>query len=210
MNWLALFTLAIPGAIGSIEQPLTRTPISDISIESGPVTMTGDLLAIRRPVIRATVPGSGSAARIAFSYLGPSKETEPLASGELRRQIGLKLRARDTCNVIYVMWRIAPTGGIYVQTKLNPKARTHAQCRDQGYEKVKGTQETVPAAIREGERRFLTALLTGRRLRVFTDGSLAWQGTLPGDVLALEGPVGMRSDNGNFDVELWTDKPTTR
>ena len=29
-----------------------------------------------------------------------ASDSEPLASGEFRRQIGLKLRAQDTCNLV--------------------------------------------------------------------------------------------------------------
>src|SRR5947209_18909792 len=68
---------------------------------------------------RAVVSGSdGSAAELRFRYLGPSAETKPLASGAVRRQIGLKLRAQAACNLIYAMWCIAPEAGIAVSAQL--------------------------------------------------------------------------------------------
>ncbi|MGI8569780.1 MAG: hypothetical protein ACR2KT_12280 [Methylocella sp.] len=45
----------------------------------------------------------GRSAEIRFRYLGPSAETKPLASGELRRQIGLNSGRRITCNLVYAM-----------------------------------------------------------------------------------------------------------
>ena len=37
--------------------------------------------------------------------------------GELRRQFGLKLRAQDACNLVYVMWRIEPASKLVVSIK---------------------------------------------------------------------------------------------
>jgi hypothetical protein len=34
------------------------------------------------------------------------------------------------------------------------------------------------------------------------DGVTSWQGQLPDAVFTFDGPVGVRSDNGDFDVEL--------
>ena len=84
--------------------------------------------------MRALAPGStGDAAELAFVYRGPSREETRLASGELRRQIGLKLRARDTCNVVYVMWQLEPEPRILVSMKRNPGLSTHAGCGAGGY-----------------------------------------------------------------------------
>lgn len=184
---------------------LRQVSLARLRIESGSVTSAGGVLTLHAPTIRAVVPGSGSAARLDFTYLGPTKETAPLASGELRRQIGLKLRARDTCNVIYVMWHIAPSSGIVVEAKLNPSARSHLECKDRGYLRVRPARDEAVAPVREGERRSLAAVLEGRTLRVFTDGSLTWEGIMPRDAEHLDGPVGIRSDNGAFDAELWSD-----
>ena len=93
---------------------LTRMSLDDLHVTNGVVTaLRNGALAIDTPSSRAvvrTAPVSGAdqAAEIRFRYVGPSKADKPLASGELRRQIGLKLRAADSCNVVYVMWHIAP------------------------------------------------------------------------------------------------------
>jgi hypothetical protein len=52
---------------------------------------------------------------------------KPLASGELRRQIGLKLQAEDTCNLIYAIWHIEPDAMVAVSVKRNAGMHTHEQ-----------------------------------------------------------------------------------
>ncbi len=161
-----------------------------------------DVLELRSPCIRAVVGDKPrSSVAISFRYLGPTQKDEPLASGELRRQIGLKLRAHDTCNVIYVMWHIAPDSGVHVSVKSNPGLTDHASCGDRGYINLPSMGARV-AAVRAGEPHALSARVDGMRLRVFADGDIAWDGLLPPSAFAVDGPVGLRSDNGSFDVEL--------
>jgi hypothetical protein len=38
---------------------------------------------------------------------------------------------------------------------------------------------------------------------VFVDDGLVWDGPLPPEALSLRGPVGFRTDNGSFDLELF-------
>lgn len=154
--------------------------------------------------MRAYVPGSEGADRgsVRFTYLGPSASTSRLASGELRRQIGLKLRAADTCNVIYVMWHIEPTEGVRVSVKSNPGRHAHAECGAGGYVAQRPARVGAVPSIRRGERHVLTAELRGTVLSVDVDGALAWEGPLSREAFALEGPVGVRSDNGAFDFDV--------
>ena len=114
-----------PVGAGSALERLVEVRLSDLHTEAGAIVPTGPTsFDLRHPGVRAVVPGAqGSSARISFVYRGPTREVLPLRSGELRRQIGLKLRARDTCNLIYVMWHLAPDEGIRVQVKSNPGAR---------------------------------------------------------------------------------------
>lgn len=175
---------------------------SRLKLESGRVeAVVGEAFSVRDAVVRALAVGTrGDAARIDFTYLGPSRGEAPLASGELRRQIGLKLQARDGCNLVYVMWRLAPDQGIRVQLKSNPGDSSHRQCRDGGYQP--GTPDwTRPVPpVQVGERRSLEARLDGLALRVLADGALAWEGLLPDAAGSLGGPAGFRSDNGAFEV----------
>jgi hypothetical protein len=38
---------------------------------------------------------------VKFTYLGPTQEVSRLGNGEVRSQFGIKLRAQDTCNIVY-------------------------------------------------------------------------------------------------------------
>src|SRR5690606_21988292 len=88
----------------------------------------------RSPTLRAWLGRSPrSAAELDFVYHGPTASDAPLASGELRRQIGLELRAQDSCNVLYVMWHISPEPGLVVSVKSNPGQTRHAECGARGY-----------------------------------------------------------------------------
>jgi hypothetical protein len=211
---VGLLPLALCACAGAVASPAARTPVRPtleavtaeaLTVTSGAVLPAGDgELAIRAPSVRAVAEGRGGAdVEVAFVYRGPGREMVPLASGEARRQIGLKLRARDTCNVIYVMWHIEPTTGIHVALKTNPGQRTHAECGDRGYQTLTPTwTRAATPAIRAGDRRTLRATIERDLMRVTTDGEPAWTGRLPPAALALDGPVGLRSDNGDFDLVL--------
>jgi hypothetical protein len=55
-----------------------------------------------------------------FTYLGPTQDVSHLADGEVRSQFGVKLRAQDTCNIVYVMWQFAPAQRIAVSVSAIP------------------------------------------------------------------------------------------
>jgi hypothetical protein len=191
---------AEPGAAA-----LAPVPAEALTVTSGAVSRGPDGgLAIRAPTVRAVAEGRGRAdVEIAFTYRGPSAETAPLASGEVRRQIGLKLLAQDTCNVLYVMWHIEPTMGIHVALKSNPGRHAHAECGDGGYQTLAPTwSRAVASPIRAGAPRTLRATIEHDLLRVTADGAPVWTGQLPPAARALDGPVGLRSDNAEFDLEL--------
>ena len=99
------------------------------------------------------------------------------------------------------MWRLAPTPGIVVSLKRNPGRRTHAACGNHGYRNLPGARAT-PAAVVPGTTHTLAAVLAGGTLRVWADGAPAWEGVVDAETLALDGPAGVRSDNGRFDIEL--------
>lgn len=173
------------------------------------------LMLIDSPGVRATLVGSSRAHRgtLAFTYRGPSHVTEPLANGEIRRQIGLKIRAKDTCNVVYAMWHIEPTHGVFVSVKSNPGMSRHEQCGDRGYTNLKSSPHSSHDGVwTDRTEHTLIATLSGpsdRHLRVEADGVVAFDDDLPSNVIegpsAFEGPFGLRSDNGVFDATLRTD-----
>ena len=160
--------------------------------------------------MRGFVAGdTGRAAEIAFTYEGPSATTTPLANGEIRRQIGLKLRAKDTCNVVYVMWHVEPKPGVAVSVKYNPDQSTHAACGAGGYENLRSTPGAHAPDVHAGERHTLRAVLEGHVLRVTADDVVMFDAPLPADAFAFDGPAGVRSDNGKFDFELRVPAPAS-
>jgi len=185
-------------------------PMSDArSARATPPELSSDQFRIAAPTFRAWVGReSRSAVELDFAYLGATETDAPLGSGELRRQIGLELRAQDSCNVLYVMWRIAPTARLMVSLKSNPGQRQHSECRDRGYINLEPERSAPLPPLRQGERHVLSASLlpaakaSDLELEVKVDGVSLWRGVLPAAAAALAGPVGLRSDNGQFDVRL--------
>lgn len=155
------------------------------------------------PKMRAVVPGTeGASAELRFTYLGRTEEFKALASGEAREQLGLKLRALDGCNVLYVMWRLAPKPGLVVSLKRNPDEHSSGDCGNRGYTNLRPRSHAPVPALKPGDSHVLRAEQNARALRVLVDGAPVWEGELPTEALAFDGPVGMRSDNVRADVQL--------
>jgi hypothetical protein len=160
-----------------------------------------------RAVVRVITP---QAAEIRFRYLGATASTKPLASGELRRQIGLKLRAQDTCNLLYAMWHIEPDSNVAVSVKRNAGKHTHEECGARGYINIKPRTSVALPRIQPGESHTLRAELHGTDLTVSADGRVVWEGTV-GDVVAeFDGPIGFRTDNARFAFEYYAEGADAR
>jgi len=142
-----------------------------------------------------------------FTYLGSTGSEARLGSGELRRQFGLKLRAQDSCNLVYAMWRIEPESKLVVSVKSNPGQHTSAQCGNRGYRNIKPRRSAPVPALRSGETHTLRAEMNGAEMKVFVDNSLVWEGSGRPDALAFDGPVGIRSDNARLQIELRAGQP---
>jgi hypothetical protein len=185
-------------------EPLAVVSPAELSATSGQlVALGGSRFAISSPTLRAELGRDPrSAAELAFVYEGPTKSDAPLASGELRRQIGLKLRAQDSCNVVYVMWRIEPSPGLVVSVKSNPGQSRHAECGDGGYAVLTPRSSAPVPDVGPGQPHVLGAAIRGHELRVTVDGAASWLGELPETAFSFDGPVGLRSDNGAFSAEL--------
>jgi len=209
-----LLGLTLP-AVAQQREPsgLQRVDRDRLCVTNGSVSaLSGGKLAVDTPSSRAIIAaGSENAAdqiaEIRFQYLGPSQDSKPLASGELRRQIGLKLRAADTCNLVYAMWHIEPDSRVAVSIKRNPSMHTHAQCGAHGYINFRPQGGTDPAPMRPGETHTLRAELRAKDLTVIADGKVAWQGALGSMALPI-GPPGFRTDNARFAFEYFTQIPT--
>lgn len=204
LAFAALFVTAACGAPPGAERAsLVSVGASTLCVTSGTVQLADGRLRTDAAGMRAVVMGGPSQlAELSFSLLGRSREVAPLANGELRQQIGLKLRAQDSCNVVYVMWHVSPQPGIAVSVKSNPGQSTHAQCGDRGYINLPPQPAAFDATIRSNEPRTLRAEIVGYRLTVFADDAIAWQGMLPEQAFAFDGPSGVRTDNGAFEFDL--------
>ncbi len=206
-----------PCALAQSEPGLALQPMdrSDLCVTNGAVSaLSGGWLAIDTPSSRAVVSTApkrmaDQVAEIRFRYLGPTRTSRPLASGELRRQIGLKLRAENTCNLIYAMWHIEPDAKIAVSIKRNVGMHTHAQCDAHGYLNITAQRHLDVPPIRPGETHTLRAELHGNDLTVTADGKGAWQGSLGNAASSLSGPPGFRTDNARFELQYYAHRSTT-
>ena len=110
---------------------------------------------------RAILPGtSGNDAELDFVYRGPTDSRARLASGAER--------AQDSCNLLYVMWRVPAT--IVVQLKHNPGIVRHEDCGNRGYASVRPTTSAAIPALVEGEHHVLAARIDRDTLEVTVDG----------------------------------------
>lgn len=126
---------------------------------------------------------------------GPETKSS-LASGLQREQIGLKLKAQDSCNVLYVMWRLRPKNQIVISQKINPGQQKHGQCKNGGYKNLKVIPvETFPE---QDIHQLLQVHLQGVFLEVYLNQKKLWGGDLPSETKSLRGPLGIRSDNVHF------------
>jgi hypothetical protein len=184
---------------------LLRIDREKICVTNGIVSALPDgRLKIDSPSSRAFVRiPTSQTAEIRFRYLGPSVGSKPLASGEMRRQIGLKLRAQDTCNLLYAMWHIERDSRIAVSVKRNVGEHTHEECDARGYVNVKPRSSVDVPRIRPGESHTLRADLRGAHLTVAADGRVVWEGTVGPEINGIEGPVGLRTDNARFEFEYY-------
>lgn len=165
----------------------------------------GGQLRVEAPKMRAVASGTtGPVTELRFTYLGPTEVEKPLASGELRRQLGLKLRAQDGCNVVYVMWRLAPKPGVVVSLKRNPGQHTSAECGNRGYTTVRARRRSAVPELKPNQAHVLRAELSGKTLRVRVDGAAVWEGELPAEAFTFDGPPGVRTDNARVKLRLLT------
>src|SRR5262249_30266710 len=107
---------------------------AELDVSDGKVGEKSDgSLTTDSPEVRATQRArSAKAARLVFTFHGPTKEESKLASGQVARQIGLKLRAKNTCNLLYVMWKLDGKERVAVSVKRNPGQSTHKECGAKG------------------------------------------------------------------------------
>jgi len=200
---LAVLGVGIMLAIQPRNPVGSRVPTMQLAGDALHVTK-GSVLpggVVNVPTFRAVAPGTtGNAMAVVFVSLGGSLVQRALASGQERRQIGIKLRAANGCNLIYVMWRLDPVPELEVSIKMNPGKHVHAECGIGGYTKVHPTTHTTIPEIVAGQTHSLHAEVVGTELFAWIDGRLVWQGALPQGAMELAGPSGIRSDNLSYRI----------
>jgi hypothetical protein len=198
--------MLLAGLVRGQSPPSTATAVerTSLCVTEGALEDSADgSLAVTLPRMRAfaRLP-IGDAAEARFTYLGPTAVASPLGSGEMRRQFGLKLRALDACNLLYVMWRLAPDSRLVVQLKNNPGQHSSAECTNHGYQTIKPRLAASLPPVQPGDSHVLRARISGEELRVSVDGRIVWQGELSGSAAMMSGPVGVRSDNARITFKL--------
>jgi hypothetical protein len=160
-------------------------------------------LSVETMKMRAYVHGwTAQSLHARFTYVGPTAQESELGSGEVRRQFGLKLRAQNACNLVYVMWRFEPDSRIVVSVKRNPGQATSSECGNRGYQNIKPRQARVTPLVRPGDKHDLAAIMRGTELTVTVDGRQVWEGDAGPEAADLNGPVGIRSDNVRLMLNL--------
>ena len=192
---MLFFAAALPPAANAQVRP------GDFDVTDGKIqSAKGNRLSVSTKEMRATLKfTTEQTATVKFTYLGPTKEVSRLGGGEVRIQFGLKLRAQNDCNVIYVMWHFAPDQKIAVSIKRNPGKRTHAECLERGYiNDLKPRLSDAPPPVEPNQPHVLTVTMSDSDLSVTADNKLVWWGDLGPVALVLRGPVGLRSDNARL------------
>lgn len=196
-------------SVFSLTDNPTLTDPGQVCITNGAIEKaqgSARTFVINAPSSRAVAKSvDDSRGAIRFEYLGPAENSSKLASGVVRRQLGVKLRAEDSCNVIYVMWGIEPQPGLIVSMKVNKGKTKHAECGPKGYTLVKPTLEKPIAPIKIGEPRQLAAAIEGTTLTVKVDGETAWVGEVDATAEQMSGYTGIRTDNVRVRFEWLTE-----
>jgi hypothetical protein len=176
---------------------------SNLCVTEGSLAGVGPEMSVLVPKMRAYVTRKTTeAVELQFVYSGATDRQVPLASGASRVQFGLKLRAADACNLVYVMWRVEPVSKLVVSIKKNAGQHSSAACGNHGYRDVPAELTAGLPQMRTGDRHRLRAEIRDDALSVFVDERVVWRGRLPADAAQFKGPVGLRTDNVKLTFEV--------
>ena len=185
---------AVPGV------PARALPLQQLRATLGGLERAAEAWVHTGPQLRGTFPGScGDSAALGFRYLGAAPERVPFGSGKMHRQLGLKLRARDSCNVLYVMWRFDARPGIVVLAKSNTGTH-HEECGNRGYHRVRPLWSEPVEPPEPGSTHALAARLDGEAIEVWVDSRVVLRATIDSLLVPARGEAGVRSDNVRFEL----------
>lgn len=192
MRSAALFvSLLALCSIARAEDPLLDP--ASCAVEDGTTTACGSQVSTAAPEMRCVFTRSNDQVYLFFIYSGDTATLAHLGDGSVRRQIGLKVIAQNTCNVLYVMWWT--DGTIQASMKINPNMSTHAQCADGGYSVI-GSYSGPPLVVSTSVHMLHVRILRAtKQLVIQTDNGSAHTFVLPDPALQLIGPTGLRTDN---------------
>jgi len=176
---------------------------SNLCVTEGAIEKTSaNRLSVDVPKMRAYVNAwTAQSAELRFTYMGGTKQQSALASGQMRRQFGLKLHAQDACNLVYAIWRIQPESKLVVSVKSNPDAHS-SECGNRGYVTIKPRKASAVPSLQPGQSHALRAEMKNSELRIYVDDREVWQGDVGSHAAQLVGPVGIRSDNAQLEFDL--------
>jgi len=161
-------------------------------------------------------------ALLSHSYAGPAEyqrvrmrfayAPQVVGSNGWRRQVTLKLKAANSCNVVYLSWVFekqgAPSNTLEIKRKSNPGQWLDSQCKDvfgepTGYTTIDSLTlpNDPPAPPAPGSTITFEAELRGDALRVWVNGTSRFNRTVLG-LGASGGWAGFRTDNVDGVVEL--------
>jgi hypothetical protein len=192
----AVIALLLAASASTAQPQSAPVDLDQVCVTLGEIRTTTDgRLEIDSDASRAVSrQGDDDYAGLVFEYLGPSRTESKLASGNVKRQLGLKLQAEDSCNVVYVMWPV-DGGPLEVSSKVNPGKVSHAECGVKGYVLSEARHKKPVAPIVVGQPRRLEARVENRVLQVLIDGEVVWSGDAGRRTGNLFGYSGLRTDN---------------
>ena len=210
MRWpIAPLRLILLSCLVLLIAPALRAQLqpTDFAVTSGKIEKApGNRLTVNTGEVRASLKfQTPHSLTLKFTYLGPTAEVSRFANGGVVSQLGIRLRAQDYCNTIFVAWRFAPLQRILVSVRRNAGMTTRAECMDKGnINNIKPRVFAPLPPVRPNEPHTLTASMDGSKLTVAADGKIVWQRDLGPVVLEFNGPVGLLSDNARviFDASV--------
>lgn len=196
-RWLPVLAACLAMSIGGAAAEPRPTSKSSICVTTGEMSAEPDgRYLVESGASRAVVrDGDDDYVGIVFEYLGPSEDASAREAGNAHRQLGLKLQAQDSCNVVYVMWPVDGARELVVVSKVNRGQSAHAQCGVKGYEALTPLMSRPVEPIVVGQARRLEARIDKRILTVHVDGKLVWRGDAGRRTANLFGYPGVRTDN---------------
>lgn len=177
-------------------------PVEELCVSSGALRAAEATRWINEgPALRATVAHSaGHHAALSFRYLGGTEQKKLLGSGRERQQIGLKLLSRDTCNVVYAMWRLGERSSVVASIKSNPEASRHQECGNRGYRNLRPYWRAPVDSPAVGSTHELSASVSNGLLELRIDAKPVLRAVLSGRHDLAVGSSGLRSDNVRFEL----------